>query len=74
MQIINEKTALPISFAIVLIGAAAWLTNLAVKVDAGAESMKKVELKQNLIDDIKIDLEVVKSKLDRIEKKLDDRR
>lgn len=73
MRVISEKTVIPISFAILLIGGVAWLTNLAFKVDVSAESLKKIELKQNAIEEIKTDVAVIKSKLDRIDKKLDRR-
>lgn len=73
MPVLSEKTVIPISFALVIIGGVAWLTNLALKVDVAAESLKKIELRQNAIEEIKTDVAVIKSKLDRIDKKIDRR-
>lgn len=73
MPVLSEKTVIPISFALIIIGGVGWLTNLAFKVDVAAESLKKIELRQNAIEEIKTDVAVIKSKLDRIDKKLDRR-
>lgn len=73
MRVLSERTVVPISFLIILLGGVAWLTNLAFKVDAGAESLKKMELRQSAIEEIQMDVGVIKYKIDRIEKKLDRR-
>lgn len=70
---LSEKTLIPISFVIVLIGGIVWITNIAFKVDVSAESLKKIELRQNTIDEIKTDVAVIKSKLEKIDQKLDRR-
>jgi len=72
-QTLSEKTLIPISLVILLLGGIVWITNIAFKVDVSAESLKKIELRQSTIDEIKTDVAVIKSKLEKIDQKLDRR-
>ena len=71
--LLNENSFISLGLAIILFGGVAWLTNLAFKTEASAESLKKIELKQNAIEEIKTDVAVIKFKLEKIEQKLDRR-
>lgn len=72
-NLINEKTALPISLVISIIIGVVWLTNVANRAVANTASIEKIEKKADVINDIKEDVAVIKEKITQIERSINRR-
>lgn len=66
----NEKAVIPISLVGSIIGAAIWINTVALKTDANAKLIEKLETKQQMIENISSDLQIIKYRLDQIDRKL----
>ena len=66
MNQISEKTAVSLGLVVSLVGAIAWLTNIAFQVDALAKRV-------SAWDQVQIDIAVIKEKVQSIEKKVNER-
>ena len=59
-----------IGIIMAIISLTVWLTGLGLRVEASVESLKKVEKKQEMLELIQSDLNLIKYKLTEIDKKL----
>jgi hypothetical protein len=65
---ITEKTAVSISLVISLIGGIAWLTNLHADTSRNTEQIGRIEEKLDSIEQIKLDVAIIKTELQLIRK------
>lgn len=68
---ISESTTVSIGVLIALIGGAAYVTFVAFQGTANAVAIQELKASQSHIDEIQTDIAVIKTKLERIEKKFD---
>lgn len=70
MKAFTENTKVSISLVLALLGGAAWLTTLYYQTQANADSLKRVEVKQDAYADdlhhIRMDIEGIHGELRRI--------
>jgi hypothetical protein len=70
-SILSESTLIPVSLVFSLLGGAGYVTYIAVQTSANAKTLEKLEQKQATVDKMGIDIAVILSKLEAIEKKMD---
>lgn len=66
----NEKAVIPISLVSSIIAAALWINTVAIKTDANAKLIEKIEHKQEVIENIASDIQLIKYRLDQIDRKM----
>lgn len=66
----KEKAVIPISLLGSIIGASVWINTVAIKTDANAKLIEKLEYRQQVLENISSDLQIVKYRLDQIDRKL----
>ena len=74
MELLSEKTLIPVGLAVVAIGGGSmWLTSLHFETVAVAKEVQVISRKQDVLDGIQTDLAVIKTKLEKIERKMGDK-
>lgn len=71
MKAITEKTTLSIGLLITILGGASYVTYVAFQTEANAKMIRRIESKQELMEEVRTRLAVIESKLERIEHKLE---
>jgi outer membrane murein-binding lipoprotein Lpp len=67
MKTITENTLIPISLVITVAGGASWLAAIKAKVDETTTSVLKMESKIDTLAQMRTDIEVIKTKVERME-------
>lgn len=67
---IDENTKVSIGFAVVLFGGVSWLTSLSLQTSSTAAELAEVKADVKSFSQMKTDIEVIKSDLKRILKKM----
>lgn len=70
MKSITESTLVPISLVISLLGGSGFITYVYFQTEANAKAILEIQGKQNSLEEIKLDIAVIKEKMEYIEKKL----
>lgn len=68
--IIDNRTAVSIGLVVTIIGAVWFISSLFYKVDSNTDRIDKLESAVNQMSEIQSDINVIKSKLDNIEKRI----
>lgn len=71
LKAITETTFVPLGIVLLIIVAVKYITEIQFQTEATAAVVKVLEPKVDAIGDIRIQLKVMETKIDRIEKKLD---
>lgn len=74
MKAITEKTAIPISLIIVMIGGIVWLTSVYAKVEANTTELSRVRTQIEIISQIDRRLAVIETELKLIRKQYEEER
>lgn len=71
MTPITEKTTLSIGLLVTLLGGASYVTYAVFQSNANARDITEIKTRQEALDEIKLDVAVIRAKVESIEKNLE---